>query len=307
MARINIMDLSIFLAIARARSFRKAAVELGVTPSALSHALRALEERIDVRLFNRTTRAVSLTEAGTRLLARIQPAYRDIDDALHELAGYRDAPAGLLRINAAHAGARLALMPVIPPFLRTYPGIKVEIFAQNATVDMVNEGFDAGLRLGERVAADMISVRLGPRQRFVAVMAPALIESHGTPQTPRDLARMPCIRHRFDSGEEYLWEFEKDGAELSLSVTGPFTTNSQDLMILAAQEAVGVAFVFEGLVEEALAAGRLVRVLEDWCPSFSGLHVYYPGRRQVPPPLRAFIDFVRGSNAPADTAHPGGA
>lgn len=236
---------------------------------------------------------MSLTEAGARLFERIQPAYRDIEDALDELAGYRDAPAGTLRINAAPAGARLVLMPLIPPFLRAHPGITVEVFAQNAVVDMVGAGFDAGVRLGETLAADMIAVRIGSRQRFAAVMSPALVERYGIPRTPHDLAHIPCVRHRFDSGAEYHWEFERDGIELAIAVTGPFTTNVQDLMILAAQDDVGAAFVLEGLVAEPVAAGRLIRVLDDWCASFSGLHLYYPGRRQVPSTLRAFIDFVR--------------
>ena len=271
-----------------------------MTPSAISHSLRALEERIDVRLFNRTTRAVSLTEAGTRLLERVRPALRDIEDALEELGGNRDAPAGSLRINAAHAGARLALMPLIAQFLAAHPGIKMEVFAENAVVDMVKEGFDAGVRLGETLARDMIAVRIGSRQRFAAVMSPMLIERYGMPQAPHDLASMPCIRHRFDSGALYLWEFERESVELSISVDGPFTTNSQELMILAALDHVGVAFVLEGLVADPVAEGRLVRVLDDWCPSFPGLHLYYPGRRQVPPALRAFIDFVRVGHHPPD-------
>ena len=293
MHRIGPSDLTAFLAIARHRSFRKAAVALAVTPSALSHAIRTLEERIDVRLFNRTTRSVSLTEAGARLFERVQPAFRDIDDALEELAGYRGTPMGALRINAAHAGARLALMPVIAPFLAAHPAITLEVFAQNAAIDVVGEGFDAGVRLGEIVAADMIAVRLGPRQRFAAVASPSFLERWGTPDSPRQLAGMPCVRHRFDTGATYRWEFERDDDRVAIDVRGPFTTNSQELMVMAALDGVGIAFVLEGLVREPLERGALVRILERWCPQFPGLHIYYPGRRQVPAPLRAFLDFVR--------------
>lgn len=293
MRRIDPADLAIVLAIGRHRSFRKAAVELRMTPSALSHALRALETRLDIRLFNRTTRAVALTQAGARLFDRIQPAFQDIDDALRDLVADDGAPIGSVRINAAHAGARLALMPLVAPFLRAHPSVTMEIVAQNAMVNMVGEGFDAGVRLGETVAADMVAVRIGQRQRFAAVGSPEFFERWAVPTTPRALKGVPCVRHRFDDGGDYHWEFEQSGVELAIAVDGPFTTNSQDLMIMAALDGIGIAFVLEGLVREQIEAGRLLRVLEDWCPSFAGLFLYYPGRRQVPSALRAFIDFVR--------------
>jgi DNA-binding transcriptional LysR family regulator len=296
MRRIEPADLTIFLAIARHRSFRRAATELGVTPSALSHALRSLEERIALRLFNRTTRSVSLTEAGQRLFDRVQPAFRDIEDALDDLNIFRDAPMGLLRINAAQTAAQVVLMPILGPFLRAHPQIRVELIAQGALVDVVGQGFDAGVRFGETIAADMIAVPIGPRQRFATVASPGYFERWPKPASPRDLTGLPCIGFRFDSGADYHWEFERGGVELEIAVEGALVTNSQELMIDAAIDGIGIAFVFEALVEAHLAAGRLVRVLEDWCPYYPGLYLYFPSRRQLPAPLRAFIDFARARN-----------
>jgi DNA-binding transcriptional LysR family regulator len=296
MRRIEPADLTIFLAIARHRSFRRAATELGVTPSALSHALRSLEERIALRLFNRTTRSVSLTEAGQRLFDRVQPAFRDIEDALDDLNTFRDAPMGLLRINAAQTAAQVVLMPILGPFLRAHPQIRVELVAQGALVDVVGQGFDAGVRFGETIAADMIAVPIGPRQRFAAVASPGYFERWPKPASPRDLNGLPCIGFRFDSGADYHWEFERGGVELEIAAEGAFITNSQELMIDAAIDGIGIAFVFEALVEAHLAAGRLVRVLGDWCPYYPGLYLYFPSRRQLPAPLRAFIDFARARN-----------
>jgi DNA-binding transcriptional LysR family regulator len=296
MRRIEPADLSIFLAIARHQSFRRAAVELGVTPSALSHALRSLEERIALRLFNRTTRSVSLTEAGQRLFDRVQPAFRDIEDALDDLNRFRDAPMGTLRLNAAQTAARIVLMPILGPFLRAHPQIVVELVAQSALVDVIGQGFDAGVRFGETIAADMIAVPIGPRQRFAAVASPDYFERWPKPASPRDIAGMPCVGFRFDSGADYHWEFERGGVELEIAVQGPFVTNSQELMVDAALDGIGLAYVFEKVAEEPIAAGRLVRVLEDWCPYYPGLYLYFPSRRQLPAPLRAFIDFSRAEN-----------
>ncbi len=293
MSRLRPADLALVLAIARHRSFRRAAIELAVTPSALSHALRALEERIDLRLFNRTTRSVSPTEAGQRLVDRIEPVFRDIDDALDDLDRYRGAPIGTLRLNAAPSAGQLVLMPIVSRFLAAYPGVAVELVAQNALVDVVSEGFDAGVRFGETIAADMIAVPIGPRQRFAAVASPAYFARWPRPHHPRDLAGLPCVRFRFDSGAEYHWEFERGGIELAIAVDGPFATNAQDLMLQAALDGLGIAYVFEGLAQAAIDAGRLVRVLEDWCPYWPGLYLYYPSRRQLPGALRAFVDFVK--------------
>jgi DNA-binding transcriptional LysR family regulator len=290
-------DLAPFLAVARHLSFRRAAIELGLTPSAVSHALRTLEDRLQVRLVNRTTRSVALTEAGTRLHERLQPAFRDIDDALEELNHYRGTPMGTLRLNAASASAKLVLMGYVTEFLAHHPSIRIEIVAQGAMVDVVAEGFDAGLRFGEVIAADMIAVPIGARLRSAVVATPAFFERHARPATPHDLLRLPCIRYRFDNGSDYRWEFERGGVELRIVADGPLVVNEQELMLQAALAGTGIAYVFEGMAAAEVAAGRLVRVLEDWCPYYPGIFLYYPSRRQMPAALRAFVDFVRGRPA----------
>ncbi|MDE1993818.1 MAG: LysR family transcriptional regulator [Rhizobiaceae bacterium] len=293
MRRIRSTDLAIFLAIAQHRSFRKAAVELGVTASALSHSLRAIEERLDVRLVNRTTRGVGLTEAGERLFDRIRPAFLDIDDALDDLDKFRDQPYGKLRFNAPRAAAKLALLPIVARFLRAYPAIEIEVVVDDALVDMVSGNFDAGIRLGESLAADMIAVAIGSRVRSAIVGSADHFERFPKPVTPYDLKSHPCIRYRFPSGRYYRWEFERGGVELEIEVQGPLTLGDTDLMIEAAIDGAGLAFMFEDQARPALADGRLIRVLEDWCPYYPGFFLYYPSRRQLPTALRAFVDFVR--------------
>jgi len=293
MQQVTPADLTTFLAIARYRSFRAAAVELGVTASALSHSLRNLEERLDLRLFNRTTRSVALTEAGERLLARITPAFRDIADALDDLNTLRGKPAGTLRLNAAKQSAQLVLLPAVTKFLRAYPDVKVELATSDALVDMVSAGFDAGVRFGETIAADMIAVPIGPRHRFAVVASPDYFKERKKPVTPHDLSALPCIRFRFAGGSFYRWEFERGGIELAIEVDGPLTLNDQDLMLEAALEGTGLAFVFEAQAAELIKQKKLVRVLADWCPAYPGFFLYYPSRRQLPAVLRAFIDFAR--------------
>lgn len=293
MKRIDPAALSPFLAIATHRSFRRASVELGVSPSALSHALQSIEERLGVRLVNRTTRSVSLTEAGERLFARIRPAFRDISDALEDLNVFRGQPMGTLRINASRQSSQLALLPLVTRFLRAYPDVRVEVRVDEALSDIVSEGFDAGVRFGESIASDMVAVPIGPRQRSAIVASPELFERHAVPRTPHELRDLPCIRFRFLSGVLYRWEFERDGEEVLIEVDGPLTLSEQGLMVDAALDGVGLAYVFEGQVGPLLAQGRLVRVLEDWCPSYPGFFLYYPSRRQLPSALRAFVDFAR--------------
>lgn len=293
MRSIDPGDLASFLAIARHRSFRRAADELGRTPSALSHAIRALEERLDVRLFNRTTRSVSLTEAGEQLFARVAPAFRDIDDALDDLNTFRGTPAGTLRLNCARSSAEMIVRPLVCRFLAEHPRVKVDIVVSNALVDLVAGGFDAGIRFGELIAQGMITLPIGPRQRSAVVASPAFLERHARPTLPEHVKTLPCIRLRFDSGRYYAWEFERDGIELAIEVDGPLTMNDQSLMVEAALDGVGLTYAFEGQVEAHLAAGRLIRVLEDWCPSYGGFYLYYPSRRQLPAVMRAFVDFVR--------------
>ncbi|MDE1148236.1 MAG: LysR family transcriptional regulator [Azospirillaceae bacterium] len=297
MKRIDPADLAVFLAIATHRSFRKAAMELGVTPSALSHALRAIEERLDLRLVNRTTRSVGLTEAGERLYARIRPAFLDIHDAIEDLNSLRGAPAGTLRLNAPQAAARLVLLPIVTRFLAAYPDVRVDLVADDTLVDVVSGGFDAGVRFGESIAADMIAVPIGPRQRFAVVGTPDYFQRHPVPATPHDLRGLPCVRFRFLSGALYRWEFERGGEAVEVEVDGPLTLSDHDLMVDAALAGTGLAYVFDVRVVPLLAEGRLVRVLADWCPYYPGFFLYYPSRRQLPAVLRAFIDFARGMGA----------
>ncbi|WP_085648403.1 MULTISPECIES: LysR family transcriptional regulator [Pseudomonas] len=286
-------DLSIFLCIAQHLNFSRAAVDLGLTPSALSHSLRALENRLGVRLFNRTTRSVALTEAGERLYARLKPAFRDIDDALEDLNHFRDKPSGNLRITAGRQACELVLLPIAGAFLQAYPDIRLEVVESDALLDIVAAGFDAGVRFGNRLEADMVSLPIGPTLRSVVVASPAFLERHAAPQKPEDLHTLPCIRHRFPSGALYRWEFERGGIDQEIEVNGPLTLGDVSLMVGPALQGLGLAYVFEDMVSEHLAAGRLVQVLADWCPYYPGLHLYYPSRRHVPAPLKAFIDFAR--------------
>lgn len=295
MARIDPSDLAGFLAIAKHRSFKAASVELGVTPSALSHALRTIEERLDLRLVNRTTRSVALTEAGERLFARVSPAFRDIEDALEDLNTFRGKPTGTLRLNSARQSARLVLLPTITKFLKAYPDVRIDLVIDDALVDMVSAGFDAGVRFGETIAADMIAVSIGPRHRFAVIGSPAFFKTHRQPVTPHELRDLPCIRLRFSSGSIYRWEFERGGIELDIDVDGPLTMTDQEMMIDAALDGTGLAYVFEAQVEQLIAKRKLVRVLSDWCPAYHGFFLYYPSRRQLPAALRAFIDFAKTS------------
>jgi DNA-binding transcriptional LysR family regulator len=291
--RIDLSDLSTFLTIARHRSFRAAAIELGVSASAISHALRKHEERLGVRLINRTTRSVGLTDAGARLFARISPAFRDIDNALEELNSFRGKPAGTLRINAARQSAQLVLLPIITKFLKAFPDVNVEVVVNDALIDMVAADFDAGVRMGQTIAADMIAAPIGPQQRFAVVGSPGFFENHKRPMTPDDLKDLPCICHRFASGALYRWEFERGGVKVDVDVAGPLTINDQDLMLNAALDGAGLALVFEARAEELIAKRKLIRVLSDWCPVYGRFFLYYPSRRQLPPALRAFADFAR--------------
>jgi DNA-binding transcriptional LysR family regulator len=293
MDRAGLPDLAAFASVATHRSFRRAAAELGVSPSALSHAIRGLEERLGVRLLNRTTRSVAPTAAGERLLLRLGPALRDIGDALDELDEFRDRPAGTLRLNVPRVAARLLIAPAAAAFLRENPGMRLEVATEDGLVDLVAGGFDAGVRFGERVERDMISVRVGPERRFAVVAAPAYLASRGVPLAPADLRGHACVRLRFPSGFLYRWEFEREGESVAVEVDGPLTVDDLDHAVTAAEGGVGIALAFEEQAAAALRAGRLVRVLEDWCPPFPGFHLYYPSRRQVPAGLRAFVELLR--------------
>ncbi|MBW8813267.1 MAG: LysR family transcriptional regulator [Caulobacterales bacterium] len=289
----TLTDLSAFAVLAEQRSFRRAALVLEVSPSALSHRLRKLEARLGVRLLNRTTRSVAPTEAGERLLSLLGPALADISAGLAEVAAFRERPAGRLRLNMPRSAARILLAPRLGGFLKAYSDIRVEIITENALTDIVAAGFDAGIRFDDRLPADMVAIRIGPAMRMAAVASPDYLARHGAPRTPQDLAAHACLRLRWPSGSYYHWELEKPGDARRVVVDGPLTADDNELLTQAALDGAGIAFVLEPGVRHELEAGRLVAVLEDWCPPFPGYHVYYPSRRQVSPALRAFIDHMR--------------
>ena len=293
MSRAGLADLHAVVAVATQRSFRAAAIELGMSPSALSHAISALEKRMGVRLFNRTTRSVSLTAAGERFLSRVQPALRDIAEAMDVVNEFRDKPTGTLRLNTSSVAAQMILTPIVLRFLERYPDMQVDLVTEGRMVDIVAEGFDAGLRLAESVPQDMISVPCGPPLRHVVVASPAYLRDHGVPRVPTDLARHRCIRFRLPSGTLYRWEFEKHGQQILQEVDGRLTLDHTDLMIEAALKGVGLTYVTEWMAADHIASGQLAIVLEDWTPPFPGLCLYYPGHRHVPAGLRAFIDMAR--------------
>lgn len=291
MADLN--ELTAFAAVARLRSFRQAALERGVSASALSHALRALEERLGVRLLNRTTRSVTPTEAGQMLLARLAPAMREIDDALLDLSALQDVPAGRLRLNVPRPAARLLLAPMLASFVTRYPRVQVEVVTDDGLIDIVRDGFDAGIRFGEQVAADMIAVPVGAPQPFVVVASPAYLQAHGAPGTPRDLLGHACIGRRFPSGRQYAWEFGAAGESVSIAVGGPLVFDDDALMLGAARDGAGLAYVYAADAHADIAAGRLVCVLQHCLPPPSRYFLYYPSRRQMPAVLRAFVDLLR--------------
>ncbi|MEN2976818.1 LysR family transcriptional regulator (plasmid) [Tistrella bauzanensis] len=301
MKRASITDLTVFMAVASHRNFRKAALELGMSPSALSHAVRSLEERLGVRLFNRTTRSVSPTAAGETLFRRLTPAMRDIMTALDEVDDFRSTPSGTLRINASASSARVLMQPMLARFLARFPDMRVEVVTEDRLVDIVAEGFDAGVRLLESVPQDMIAVPFGPDLRLIAVASPDYLKQHGTPKTPQDLARHDCINYRLGSGRVYRWEFSRHGQDIQIDAPGKVIVDNPMLILDAALAGVGVALTMEALVAADIAAGRLVPLLEEWCQPFAGLCLYYPGRRHMPAGLRAFIDMMRETSFPAAT------
>ena len=292
MIDMDLRDLEAFVAVAHTRNFRRAALEQHVSVSSLSQRLRALEEGLGVRLMNRTTRSVALTEAGEFLLARIGPAMSDVGDALVAVRGLRDVPSGRLRINAPPPAVDLVLAPMAAPFLRAHPLIDLEIVGDNAFVDIVATGFDAGVRYGEHLAQDMIAVALGPPQRYVLVASPHYIAQHGRPKHPMDLMNHCAIRTRFDSGAIPAWEFAKAGRVVKVTPPGKLIASYSGLARRAALDGVGFWATFEGYVHEDLRSGALISVLDDWSEAFPGPFLYYPSRRQQSPALSAFIAFV---------------
>ena len=293
MQQADFADLDAFTAVARARGFRAAAALRNVSASSLSEAVRRLETRLGVRLLNRTTRSVTPTEAGQKLLERLSPALADVALALDEVNAFRDSPTGTLRLNVPTVVAKVMMPRLIPRFLAQNPGVAVEIVAEDNFIDVLAAGYDAGVRYDERLEKDMIAVPLSGPQRFAIVGSPAYFAVHGRPTHPREVLDHACIRHRFPSGASYAWEFEKDGEVIRVQPEGPLVTNSGELELAACEAGVGLLATFEGFVAHAIAAGRLETVLDDWLPPFSGPYLYYPSRRHMPAPLRAFVDFVK--------------
>ncbi|RFB95017.1 LysR family transcriptional regulator [Rhizobium leguminosarum bv. trifolii] len=293
MRATELSELAAFAAVARHKSFRRAGEERGVTASAVSHAVLNLEDRIGIRLLNRTTRSVSLTEAGELLISHLDPAFGEMTAALDALNRYRDTPFGKVRINVPNSIGPFVIGRIIGPLLKSNPNLQLEINATDRLVDIVEEGFDAGIRFGERVTEGMIALRIKPRIRLVVVGSPAYFEARPKPATPHELKRHLCIQNMFPSGARYAWEFEKDGQTVSFQPTGPLSLDDHELMMQAALGGVGLAYIWEPRVEKAIAGGELIQVLDDWCQPEEPLYLYYPSRRHMSAGFRAVIDAMR--------------
>jgi DNA-binding transcriptional LysR family regulator len=300
--KTGLADLTAFVAVARAKGFRDAARATGTSASGLSEAVRRLETQLGLRLLNRSTRSVVPTEAGKRLLERLSPALTEVEEALDVVNNFRDRPAGTLRLNVPVIAVRLVLPAIVPRFLAAYPEIRLEVVAEDSFVDVLGAGFDAGIRYDERLEQDMIAVPIGPRtQRFAAAAAPAYLDRHGRPQHPRELLKHACLRGRFSGGAMPTWEFERNGKVVRIEPTGPLLVSfgtATDLAVEAAIAGTGIICLFDDWLRPHFETGALEPVLEPWWQRFSGPFLYYSGRRLVPAPLRAFIDFVRVSAQP---------
>jgi DNA-binding transcriptional LysR family regulator len=296
MQRDSLADLTVFAAVAQHLSFKVAASQLGVTPSALSHSMRQLEERLGMRLLNRTTRSVALTDAGQRLLERLRPAMDQIADALEDLNQERSRPFGRLRIYAVHLAAAAVITPIWHRFLSAYPDVQLELNIGEPSIDIVAKGFDAGIAPLDRVATDMTAVRVSGPLKIAVVGAPSYFAKRRPPRTPDDLASHRCVQYRQKGDGPILeWTFERAGKSRKISVDGRVTVNDIDLILRAAIDGLGIAYLIEAVAEPFLRSGQLIRVLEDWSPAFDGFVLYYPGHRQVPAALRALIDMLRAA------------
>src|ERR1700704_1035349 len=293
MVREDLSILAGFLTVAEERSFTKAAKRLGVSPSAMSHAIRGLEEGLGVRLLSRTTRSVAPTEAGEQLLVRLRPALTDVQDALDQLSGLRDKPAGRVRLLVPRLAGTTVLGPKLAKFTRDYPDVVIEITADDSRLDIVAGSFDAGIHFGEYIQKDMVAVRVSKDHRAAIVGAPAYFKAHPKPKTPHDLLKHRCINFRHGSAGVYRWEFDKGKKSLSVAVNGPLIVDNVETLIRAAIDGVGLAFISEERVEPQLESGDLIRVLEDWCQPFPGFFLYYPSRRQQPAALSGLINSLR--------------
>jgi DNA-binding transcriptional LysR family regulator len=291
MKRDELNDLAAFVVVADEMSFTRAASKLGLSPSALSHAMKALEERLGLQLLARTTRKVSTTEAGSRLLKTLRPAFEDINTALIDLSELRDKPAGMLRITMPRHAATSLVWPMMPDFLATHPDIRIEITIDEGLTDIIESRYDAGIRFGEKVAKDMVAVRVSHDVRWAVVGSPAYFTNHPVPHTPQDLVEHRCINYRFaTSAGLYLWEFEQDGRSFQIRVDGNLIFNDGDLILAAALAGQGLGYLLEDQITAHVAEGRLIRVLTEWYPTSDGYYLYHPNRRQTPSALAALID-----------------
>ena len=292
-------QLQAFAAVIQQGSFVRAAAHLGMSASALSQTIRTMEERLDVRLVNRTTRSVSPTEIGARLLADLLPALTSLDTALARLRESNDGPCGLLRINTSRLAAIHYLAPLIGPFLKAYPGIQFDIVTDERLVDIVAGGFDAGVRLGKKLDKDMVAQELGDHLEMMVVASADYLKRNGTPKTPQELANHQCLTYRWPTdGSLYRWEFERNGESLEIEVKGPLVVTEPEMLTRIALDGVGIAYLFRHQVAELIEAGKLIHILKEWTPTFPGFYLYYPSQRQMAPALRAFIDFVMQHQRP---------
>ena len=293
MKQPSLTDLNAFITVASYRSFRRAADVLGVSHSALSHAIRGLESNLETRLLNRTTRSVSLTQEGEHLLSRLTPILGELSATLGDVTAASGHPNGVVKINGSEGAIRLLLKTVVPRFRLLYPYVELDLAAEGQLVDIVERGFDAGIRLGEAIPKDMVAVRLGADTRFLAVASPDYLNSFPTPLTPDDLHQHRCIRQRLPSGKRYRWEFMKHDQEITIDVPGTLTLDNNQLMVESAADGLGIAYIPELYATPLLKSGRFVAVLEDWCPFIPGLFLYFPHNRHVPPGLRALVDLAK--------------
>lgn len=286
-------ELTAFVAIAERGNFSKAAAALGVSTSTLSQTIRSLEERLGVRLLNRTTRSVALTEAGERLLAQVQPALDDLGNAVESINAFRDTPTGVLRLSVMSLAIGMVIEPILPAFRAAYPDITLDIVVDDSTDDIVDGRFDAGIRSGSRIERDMIALRVSPDSRLIAFASPGYLASHPRPLTPQDLRDHNCIRFRQTTGAIYPWEFQNGTDKVEIAVGGSLITNNLDLVVRATREGVGVGYMLEEYIASDLEEGRLVPLIEEWSLPYVGYHIFYPSRRQMPAKLKAFADFLR--------------
>jgi DNA-binding transcriptional LysR family regulator len=297
--KLGVAEMSAFVAVAERASFAKAALHLGISRSAVSETIRGLEERLGVRLLNRTTRSVALTEVGERLLSQLRPALQGLEDAVESMNVFRDKPGGNLRLTVPRPAARSIIEPKLAKFLAAYPAITLEIITDSALTDIVRDRFDAGIRPGHRVARDMIALRVGEDARPTLVASSGYLDRHGVPKNPEDLQSHNCIRQRFSSGAIASWSFQKRGKSLDVVVKGSLIVSDGDLALRAAVDGVGIARLPLASVQDEIQSKRLVPLLQDWTPPSVGFYLYYPSRRQMPAALKAFIDFVRADSKPA--------